>query len=350
MITVRVVDRSDPPRRVPRAVVVGVYVSSMSHVHLEATTNDEGWFRVERWLDKMIVYAFSKDKKLAGSVNVSGDDAEVTIPVQPVGTAKGQLIDQATGQPAADRMIPGEAPYHYQISNQAGLSIHYLAVSSRTDAEGRFKIANLVPDIEYELSVPLFKVPDPLEVHRYDRLGKVTAKSGETVDLGAVKFRRVMAPGELLDAVLANQTPLDKRLKEMADEGSKRGTRVLVMFWDPTGEPFRRHLAAITDLKPFAGYYFMMDTLGQTWLVAAGYRVISSPVTLKQIEAAKGAYAKKWGSDLFAESWPLFCILDVNGSTLAVKCTREFLKQGKVDDPLLSDFLRKYALKTPDVK
>ena len=92
-------------------------------------------------------------------------------------------------------------------------------------------------------------------------------------------------------------------------------------------------MIAICDVRHFGRYY-----------------VISSPVTLKQIDAAKGAYAKKWGSDLFAESWPLFCILDVDGSTLAVKSTGEFLKQGKVDDLLLIDFLKKYALKTPDVK
>ena len=176
----------------------------------------------------------------------------------------------------------------------------------------------------------MVKETDRVEKDRDDPLAKVTVKSGETLDLGIVKFRRDMAPGELLVTVLASQTPLDKRLKEMADEARKRAQRVLILFW---ADESRQNLIEIThnDLRPFADYY-----------------VLSSRVDPGQMESAKAAYAKKWKLDSFVETWPLFCILEVDGKTLVVKNTQEFVKAGKVDDSLVKEFLKKYALEMPD--
>ena len=61
----------------------------MSHRDLEATTNDKGWFRVERGLEKMVVFAHSKDNKLAGSVTISGNDIEATVQSCPPAWPKG---------------------------------------------------------------------------------------------------------------------------------------------------------------------------------------------------------------------------------------------------------------------
>ena len=323
MITVRVVDQGDPPRPVPSAHVVGVCVSSMSHANLEATTNDQGWFRVERWLDKMIVYARSKDNKLAGSLTITAGDAEVTVRLQPVGAVKGQVIDQATGLWAADRRIRGDASYRYELPNNAAMSSTYLSGGARTDAEGRFEITGLVPGLEYQLSAALFKDTDRVGRDRNDPLAKVTVKGGEAVDLGIVKFRRDMTPGELLDAVLANRDPLDKRLKEMADEGQERAQRVLILFWT---DESRQHLAEI--IHNFAGY-----------------RVLSSRVDPKQMKDATAAYAAKWKLESFDAAWPLFCILDGDGRPLVVKDTRDFAKEGKVDDSRVREFLQKHSLK-----
>ncbi len=103
------------------------------------------------------------------------------------------------------------------------------------------------------------------------------------------------------------------------------------MFWNQTDETSRRHLYEIVhdDFTKHEGYHF-----------------ISSPVDPRQMKEAKTAYAGKWGSDLFAESWPLFCILDVDGKTLVVKNTREFVRQNKVDDSLVQKFLSDNALQT----
>lgn len=144
----------------------------------------------------------------------------------------------------------------------------------------------------------------------------------------SVKFHRDFAPGELLETVLANQAPIDNRLKELADAGHKRGKRVLIMLWDQTAETSRKHLEQVAheDLQPLDEFF-----------------VISSPVDAGQLKAVDAAYGKKWGPGLFVESWPVFCILDVDGSTLAVKNTREFAKQSKVDDSLVNWYLKPYA-------
>ena len=331
MITVRVMDRGNPPRPVPHAHVVGVSISSMTHGNLEATTNSDGWFRVERWLDKMIVYGFSKDKKLAGIVNIGPDDAEAALSLQPVGAAKGQLIDQSNGQPAGNRVIRCETFYHYE--QQPGVGSSYLVETGTADAEGQFKIADLMPGVEYTVQVEMSKETDPAKIQDYDRIGKVTVKGGETLDLGQVKFRRDFAQGELLDVMLGDREPLDKRLKGMAEDANKPGKRVLVMFWT---DESREHMNDIFT-KDFYGRF-------------SNNGILVSPADQKQMDHAKAAYGKKWGLDPSVKAWPLFGILDVDGRTLAVKETHDFVKNGKVDQSLVTEFLKKYALKAPDDK
>ncbi len=192
--TVHVVDQGNPSRPgvpgtpVPGAKVIGVCTSSLQG-DLEATTNDNGWFRVERWLGKLNLYAFSKDGKRAGSATIGPDDAEVTIALQPAGGAKGQVIDQSNGRPVANRAV--SYAVFYWFDKPEGVGTTCLGDGVTTDAEGRFAITNLVPGIEYQMDMELSQETKPDDRGRNtDRLGNVTAKSGETVDLGAVKFRR----------------------------------------------------------------------------------------------------------------------------------------------------------------
>jgi hypothetical protein len=53
---------------------------------------------------------------------------------------------------------------------------------------------------------------------------------------------------------------------------------------------------------------------------------------------------------IFDETWPLFCILDTDGKTLALENGWEFIQDGKVDDALLKEFFDKYTLETPDAE
>ena len=301
---------------------MGVSVSCMWHGNLEATTNDKGWFRVERALDKMIVYANNKDKTLAGSLTISGDDTEITIPIQPTGSAKGQLIDAPTGKIAANRPIRLEVFYHYELPNKSGFGSSWLAASTKTDAEGRFEITGLTPDQTYQMSVPMYKEGDPIQDQHSDRIGAVTAKSGETVNLGILKFRGEMMPNEAIGVALANRDPVDQRMTEWANEGRKQNKRTLLMFWPQEGGQRLQEILR-NDHK--------------------GYLMISCQVDGDKFEAARVTFSRKWNLTLTQEPWPLFCVLGDDGKTVAVKNTQEFAPNGKIDDRLVVAFLQQHA-------
>jgi beta-lactamase regulating signal transducer with metallopeptidase domain/protocatechuate 3,4-dioxygenase beta subunit len=334
IITVRVVDQSNPPQPMPYAKVVGTSISSMCHGDLEATTNDKGWFRIQRALDKMQVSARSKDGRMVGDATIGPDDAEVTIPLQPAGAVKGQAVDAATGLVARKRTIRYEVYYHYELpNNNSGIGSSRLVGSVKTDEAGRFAITGLVPGLEYTLSVPKSEKPDKTRMPQYDSLCKVVVSSGETKELGAVGFRREMMPNEAIVVALANRDPVDGRLVEWANEANRRKQRTLIMFW--TSEPSNRLQEIIGDgNKRFKDYY-----------------VISSQVDKEKLDVARIAYAKKWDLKSSDEPWPIFCVLDVSGKVLLVKDTLDFAKAGMVDQSLVEEFWQANKLppSNPDV-
>lgn len=325
-IMVRVVDRRDPGTAIPNAKVIGSSISSMCHGDLEATTNGEGWFRVKRWQDKMAVVAWSKDKKLTGSVTVGPDDTEATIPIGPAGALKGQVIDVVTGEPMRNRTVRFEVFYHYELPAKpnAGIGSSRLAQSVKTDAEGRFEMDGLVPGEEYTLSAA--RSENETERKPYDRICKATPRSGETVDLGVVGARSEMSPGEAMTVALTNRRPVDGRLAQWAREANAKKKRTLVAFWTNAG---RDQLTEILGSKG--------ERLNE-------YLVISSQVEPSQFEVTRLAFAKKWGFKESNESWPVLCILDVDGKTLVVKDSQDFAKNGEIDQGLVEEFWRKNVL------
>jgi hypothetical protein len=325
-ITVHVVDSSNPPRPVPHAQVVGVSISSMNHADLEATTNDEGWFRVDRALDKMIVYANSKDHKLAGSLTITPDDREITISLFPAGSAKGQLIDAPTGKVLPNRPVHFQVFYRYELPNISGMSSSRVAASTKTDAEGRFEITGLTPGQTYQMSAPVRSETDPVQDQMAASLGSMTARSGETIDVGIVKFRGDMTPDETMAVALANRDPVDLRMVDLANEGKKTGKRRLLMFWTYEANKLLEDVTKNDFQKRFADYYV---------LSCCGERT--------HFEAARVTFSRKWNFTPSEQPWPIFCILADDGKTAVVKNTQEFTVNGKVDDRLVIAFLRQNA-------
>ena len=95
----------DPPQPVPDAEVTGIYRHNLAGRDLKSTTDKSGKFKVERELHRTVIYARSKDKKLAGVVEIGPDDKTVTVSLRPLGTASGQLVDAKTKQPLKEREI-----------------------------------------------------------------------------------------------------------------------------------------------------------------------------------------------------------------------------------------------------
>ncbi len=125
---------------------------------------------------------------------------------------------------------------------------------------------------------------------------------------------------------MGNHEPRDHRLKGLAAELKKPGKRVLIMFHS---DDSHQHASDIYKNDFYERF--------------ANNGILSSPCDQKQMDDAKAAHGKKWGLDPAVKAWPLFAIVDSDGSTLAVKDTHDFVKDGKVEDLLVTEFLKKYA-------
>jgi hypothetical protein len=121
-----------------------------------------------------------KERKLVGHMTLRGDEKEpVVVKLSPWGSVSGRVLDEE-GNPLTD----AELMVHYRDN-----SLRWLFESGReklkTDREGRFRVEGLFPGLPFGISlVKKGTIYDPGDDYR-----QLTAKSGETKDLGDVKAK-----------------------------------------------------------------------------------------------------------------------------------------------------------------
>jgi RNA polymerase sigma factor (sigma-70 family) len=118
-----------------------------------------------------------EEKRLAASLEVKGNEKQLTVRMKPWATVTGQLVD-ADGKPWAGVELRGytdAAPF-------TELSIHY-----RTDKDGRFRAEGFVPGLKYKLSFTV------LDNGRFIGNGWVfeglSLENGETKELGKIAVK-----------------------------------------------------------------------------------------------------------------------------------------------------------------
>ena len=129
------------------------------------------------------------ERSLAAFVDLKGDEPDpFPVVLQPAGTVTERLVDQE-GRPRPNR----ELGLSYQI-NTHGRSMGNLGFQPTTGSDGRFRIKNLVPGIEYSVNVMKKNEPNfSFLAEGYLHKTWWTIKSGETQDWGDVQvqsFRR----------------------------------------------------------------------------------------------------------------------------------------------------------------
>jgi hypothetical protein len=179
----RVVLRSDPKHVVTNATIEGV-ATEEAHMgdEFSAVSDQQGKFRVQRGPSEMLVYAATEDRSLSAIVRITADAKDVVIPVAPTASAHGRLIERATGQSLANRVV------------LSGVFLRWGKYSSwrfgsriKTDSRGEFVIKNLTPRWKWELSTEVTVGVGEQAFDSPQVVGMVTPESPALVELGDLK-------------------------------------------------------------------------------------------------------------------------------------------------------------------
>ena len=180
------------------------------------------------------VYLQSKDRKLAGYVNLVGkQDAEFVATLQPSGSLKGRLLDD-DGQPITNCKLTDYHP-HYSSPPLPNNRSHSRVGGHYTDSEGHFEIEGLVAGLEYHLLATRRKNINARPDVR--RLFKPTIKlkPGESRDLGDVALYSNEQTEELRNGAASSKQP--NAPKDKTQSSKTQPTTVSGIVTDPDGNP-----------------------------------------------------------------------------------------------------------------
>jgi hypothetical protein len=117
------------------------------------------------------LYLHHPDKGLGTAREIRSDEAEpITVRLEPCGSFTGRLLD-TDGQPVANLTVELD-----RVGTREGL------YKARTDADGRFRMDNVVPRQKYRVQVDHGDFGKPV-------FGTVALEPGETKDLGEAKVK-----------------------------------------------------------------------------------------------------------------------------------------------------------------
>ncbi len=142
----------------------------------QAETGKDGKFQVRRHEEATYVYAHNSDRSLAAIVEVGETKKTFVIQLEPVGSVRGRLMDQAQKPVVGQKLQYGvDVPdvNNNTWSNRFGGAIE-------TDAEGNFELRGLAPGWEYKVFFP------PTPEGSIPQLTKLTITAGERRELGGL--------------------------------------------------------------------------------------------------------------------------------------------------------------------
>lgn len=314
---------------VANAVVSGM-PRSFRGSQWKAVADAKGRFEVKRRQYATVVYGHSADKKLAAIVEMDAERTDLVLRLKPVGSVRGQLIDEATGAALPE----AEIQYGVQIEDENdhtfmnGFGGHVI-----TDKEGKFSIAGLAQGVQYDLSVTIEKDTEG-RGRSWRTVEKVLLDRAEMVDLGAVKLPKPYRPPTLEErtaAAFAVQGTPQQRYRRALERGKLLKQRLLVVFGDPADKMVR-------------AFFDARYNDGQIGAVRDDYLFMAIPTDAKQGEAA-AKLATKLGESLAGEHGGLLLvILDEAGKKLAMADRASLSTDGAFSRPKLLELLQEHRI------
>jgi len=220
----RVVLKSDPKQGVPGAVVRCLPLD-LPMGFLNAVSDSEGKFQAMRGACAMLVQARTQDGTQSGIVVLPADAAKVTIPVGPIATAHGRLLDRATGQPLAGRVIN----YGVRVNFARGGFVWGFGKSATTDARGEFTLTELVPGWTFDVNTWTKQAAGKASTWT---LGSLTPKGPGLFDLGEVMLGPSDPPtrGAKPKPIFDPKTDANANIEAALRSARQDNKRVLIRF------------------------------------------------------------------------------------------------------------------------
>jgi RNA polymerase sigma factor (sigma-70 family) len=314
-----------PPVPVVGASIEGVHRLIANDTH--SKTDRQGRFEAVRHQHSMTLCARSADGKLAGIVEIGPEATTVKVPIVPVASARGRLVDSQTGEPLPGREIiyavrvPSGHDENSAWTNRFGGTV-------KTDDRGRFELAAIVAGHKYDVNVTM----ETEGGGRWATVHTLVATPGQSLDLGEVKFTPNQPPRTMADrrraAFEAKGTPLERFEEARRDAGLSR-QRVLVVLAPASKDQTEQLFAMTREREELSG---ALDDFRTVWVA-----------TDDDLWPAAQALAKKLGRELTKGTGPLLVITDERGERLALKEADQLKSNGNLDVTILAKFLRDAA-------
>lgn len=337
----RVVHASHPSRPVPHALV--------GLAGLSAWCDEQGRFSFKRGEVAARLFAQSEDLLFASFMEVGAEDKEVTIPIQPAASARGRIVNKATGKPVpwfdlqyGIKITLGPPPNHlYQM--------HY-ADEVSTDGEGRFVVSGLVPGETYSLQTIVSRMANG-QGGGWRDIGTIQPDRATLVELGDIAISDDI-PVPSLDRQIAWALQLrpaarhgvlglslENRVKEKVHEENLAERPVLLVLTTPSSKHGRQF---------FEAYFAAEDKPSK--LAAAAHRYallgIDTGNDIRGDERAAGL--KGLGIAPPAADDVTFAILDREGKVAATTTSLDLLDSEQLSIARVAEFLEKHLSVLPD--
>jgi hypothetical protein len=312
---------------IPNAVIEGIYREQGAGIDPEFLTDNKGKFQGERQLRRLLLCARSQDGQLAGLLDIGPDDAEVTIKVHPLGEARGQIIDEATGQPAANRRVGVSIRVHMGDENSPWRT-WLISSDATTDDRGHFALTKLVVGAEYNISVSTGQ-------RSTQGVSTVKLASSGIVELGKLLLEKPYEP-PTLDEQIARALGGIQQLKYPAALAQAQTFRqhVAILLVDPAADATRALLE----------WHFNDDDVRRAM---DGYAAI--------VVDATGTYAQTLAKALnvslvAGDALPQLVLRDARGKSVGMAQASDLSLDGKIDKAKVIEMLQKHALEPLDAQ
>jgi len=319
----------EPPQAVAAAEVIGIYRHPRAGRDLAAVADEKGAFSVERELHRTVLHARSPDGRLAGVVQIEPDDETVTIPLRPLATASGRLIDATTRQPLPEQEIvygvkvpvgDDNAPWRTSFGG-----------TTTTDDDGRFELRSLILGQKYQISVTIRPSDSPQDIS-WRTVGDVSSDEANHVDLGDLQLQPAYRPPTLQERIAAAF-----QVAGMPQERFNGAQRDAALS--------RQHVLIILATPSDATTEQLMQLRFEDTEVRRAfdpYRILAVDASTDKLAEARPLAASLGEPLAAAVMTPRIFITDAAGSRLARIDVSAWLVDGKLSKDRLLDFLREH--------